>query len=376
MTAAPSGPAEVEAVGRRALRERIDAWRALCGRAREPNAFAAPEFLVPALERLDGAGAVETLFIWEDHSRGRLVGVAALALPRSRFGAARLWQSEQAGLAALCLAHDGVLGALSGLLAWLKPRSALLRLPCLDPGGPTAGALGELARRDGLAMRIANPRRRAALHASAQESFEAQLSKKRAKEWARLRRRLAERGGLAYRAGGGASDVADFLALEAKGWKGRRGTALGAAPNLRAFTGEMVEGFLARGAAEVHRLDLDGKPAAIGVVLRARDRAFFWKTAYEESLAEFSPGVLLTLEMSRALERDARVAMTDSCAIADHPMIDAIWPARIALADFAIATRPGQEARLALAAARAAASIRLREAAKRLLHPLIGAKRS
>jgi hypothetical protein len=34
-------------------------------------------------------------------------------------------------------------------------------------------------------------------------------------------------------------------------------------------------------------------------MLQSGDRSFFWKTAYEETLSEFSPGVQLVLQMCR-----------------------------------------------------------------------------
>ena len=56
----------------------------------------------------------------------------------------------------------------------------------------------------------------------------------------------------------------------------------------------------------------------------APPHAFSFKTAYDEELARFSPGVLLQLENLALLERED-IALTDSCAAPDHPMIDHIW---------------------------------------------------
>jgi hypothetical protein len=56
----------------------------------------------------------------------------------------------------------------------------------------------------------------------------------------------------------------------------------------------------------------------------APPHAFSFKTAYDEDLARFSPGVLLQLENLALLDRDD-IALTDSCAAPDHPMIDHIW---------------------------------------------------
>jgi hypothetical protein len=64
--------------------------------------------------------------------------------------------------------------------------------------------------------------------------------------------------------------------------------------------------------------------------------AFSYKTAFDEAYARFSPGVLLQCENLALLERPG-IAWTDSCAAADHPMIDHIWRERLAIAHHNVA---------------------------------------
>ena len=61
-----------------------------------------------------------------------------------------------------------------------------------------------------------------------------------------------------------------------------------------------------------------------------------FKTAFDENFARFSPGVLLQLENLAMLE-NPQVEWTDSCAAADHPMIDRIWRERRAIGRVSIA---------------------------------------
>jgi hypothetical protein len=138
----------------------------------------------------------------------------------------------------------------------------------------------------------------------------------------------------------------------------------------------MLASFARDGKLAIHLLELDGEALAVGLILHSGDRAFYWKTAYEESYAEYSPGLQLTLELSRVQQRDASIAATDSCAIAGHPMIDRLWPARLALVDCVIAIRPGSSPGLGLWAAFEAARRHLREAMKRAVNPWRGRKRS
>ncbi len=241
---------------------------------------------------------------------------------------------------------------------------------------PIARAVEALAARESLRLETLNPRRRAALPAGPTSRFEAGLDKKRRKEWARQRRRLEERGRVESTAVDGAGGVEAFLALEERGWKGARGSALGADAARAAFTREMLARFAARGQLRIHSLALDGEPIAIGLVLRSGARAFYWKTAYDERFADYSPGLQLTLDLSRRLEREPGLALIDSCAISGHPMIDRLWRARLDLVDLALALRAGPARGFALGLAAADAKKRLKELAKRAINPLLRRKRS
>ena len=58
--------------------------------------------------------------------------------------------------------------------------------------------------------------------------------------------------------------------------------------------------------------------------------AFSYKTAFDESLSRFSPGVLLQRD-NLAILSNRQITLTDSCASADHPMIDHLWRERRAV---------------------------------------------
>jgi hypothetical protein len=73
--------------------------------------------------------------------------------------------------------------------------------------------------------------------------------------------------------------------------------------------------------------------------LRSGDTAWFWKIAYDEAFAPYSPGVVLTLAVTEDLIEDETLHRTDSCATANHPMINHIWRERLELADRLIGVR-------------------------------------
>ena len=360
-----------------------EAWRSLGARALGANVFAEPAFVLNALRNFAGGDRLCLAFVWQSAPEERLIGMLVLQFPSGLFGygVARIWQSNQAGLAALLLDRDAAEAALDAVMDWIareRPKIIGLLFPTLDIAGPTAAAVKAVGLKRNVQFRQFSPRSRAILAAAAKlaRGFEASLPKKRLKEWGRQMRRLKERGEVRSRVAADAPAVEKFLALEARGWKGAQHTALGADAGLAAFTRSMLANLAQEGRLAIHLLELDGEALAIGLMLRSGDRAFYWKTAYDEAYAEYSPGVQLTLELSRTQQRDAAIAATDSCAIAGHPMIDRLWPARLALIDGVLATRPGPARGLALWLASETAKIRLKEIAKRAINPLRGRKRS
>jgi len=254
------------------------AWRDLMDRCAEPNVFADADFLLPALARLAPRRAA-TILVWSDAGRRRLIGLAAIEPPRSPLGLARIWRSEQAALAALLIDRAAPVEALGAILAWTAARAVGLRLPALESGGPVARALAEVAANGSLALEIHARRQRAALPSGPGEEFEAAIDKKRRKEWARQRRRLAEHGRLESSLLDPVVGVETFLTLEGRGWKGARRTALALNAARAAFARDMLARFAARGALRIDALTLDGEAIAVGLTLRCRERGFYWKTA-------------------------------------------------------------------------------------------------
>jgi hypothetical protein len=155
--------------------------------------------------------------------------------------------------------------------------------------------------------------------------------------------------------------------LEASGWKARRGTALaqhdGDATFIRRATAALAE----RGQCEIVTLRAGDTPVAAAIVLRHQDRAFYFKLGVDENFAKFSPGVQLTLDLTRHLCADPAIALVDSTAAPGHPMIDPIWRGRLAIGDVLIPLRRRDPTVLLV---RAALALRrtMREPARRAVH--------
>ncbi len=120
--------------------------------------------------------------------------------------------------------------------------------------------------------------------------------------------------------------LADFLALEAAGWKGKEGTALDCNQNESLFFKSLVTNGLPDGQVLMLRLMLDDKPIAMYVSLLATQPAgFCFKIAYDENLSKFSPGALLGHETTRIILDDLNLCWADSCAQPDHPLFSKLW---------------------------------------------------
>ncbi|MBP0575240.1 GNAT family N-acetyltransferase, partial [Mycobacterium tuberculosis] len=83
--------------------------------------------------------------------------------------------------------------------------------------------------------------------------------------------------------------MADVIALEARGWKGRRATALLYDDRGRAFSEAVVGALAARGAVTIDRLMVGDRTVAGLISFRLARRAWIWKTAYDEDFARHSP---------------------------------------------------------------------------------------
>ena len=135
------------------------------------------------------------------------------------------------------------------------------------------------------------------------------------------------------------SALETFLALEASGWKAKRGTALAQDDGDAAFIRRATVALAAAGQCEIISLFAGETPIASGIVLRHGDRAFFFKLGVDERFAKYSPGVQLTLELTRHLCADPAIRFADSTAAPDHPMINPIWRGRLAIGDVLIPLR-------------------------------------
>lgn len=362
----PSVSLHSERVNAEAMVGLQPAWAGLAERALEPNVFLEPAFALPLLQHSGTARRPDFLLVWQEGaatSFDRLVGLLPLMLPRHASPWPLLVRGFNHALISLgtpLLDRDFGIEAFETMLGWLAAHRPTISALCLS-GIVRDGAFHTAAARLGV------PAQRAICHLDAHEravlrrplapversTVSCFVSARRRKELGRQRRRLSEAGVRTYTSARTPSDVARaaerFLALEHNGWKGRRGTALLANQALATFTRTMSRLMAHEGKCRIDAIELDSRPVAMGIVITVGDRAHFWKTSFDETYATLSPGVQFALEFTAVQAADPTIALTDSCAVPDHPMIDRVWPDRMGIADLMIDLHPDAPSRFAWA---------------------------
>ena len=332
-----------------ALADFRDEWHDLGRRALEPNVFYDPAFALAAAP-LFGAD-VGAVLVWSKAAPQRLIGLFPARVER-RYGVLATltgWTHPYAPFGAPLIDRDEAEAAIVAFLDCVEadaklPKLLLLRFIATE--GPFAAVLSRVLARHGGAMEPFGAYARALLAPGGERVtyLDHAVGGRKLKELRRQRRRLLDKGQLRTLSDGKGGHIpralSDYLTLEAGGWKGRAGSAAARKADLRAFMTRAIEALAAQGCAQIDRLMQHGRPLAATITLRSGSTAWFWKIAYEEDVARYSPGVQLTLDTTERLLAEPDIVRVDSCATADHPMIDHLWRERLALADLLIAPSP------------------------------------
>jgi CelD/BcsL family acetyltransferase involved in cellulose biosynthesis len=328
----------------------IPAWDALAARAIEPNACYLPPWALAVAGHARGRGGALALAAFDRSAPDRLTGLMpvrwarhALSLPGPLLVSWNAYASYSVPLLDRDRAVDAA-GAMIDAASAAGARAILLQT--IATGGPAYAAIHTALEQRGLTAEILCWFRRAGLDArqAADTVLHDALSAKKLKELRRQRHRLEDKGAVSFEVtstpDGIGSALERFLCLEAGGWKGERGTAMIQHPGEAAFIREAALALSARGQFEVVRLVRNGDTLAAGLILRYGGRAFFFKIAIDETEARTSPGVQLTLELTRHFCADPAVAFADSTADSENPMIDPIWRERIDMTDVFVPLAP------------------------------------
>jgi hypothetical protein len=140
-------------------------WADLAKWAADPNPFAGPAFLIPAV-RHSARRELALLSVWSGRDQERVDGLAILHPPLVPFLIVNVWRCDRAALPALLIDRTTAPKTISAIresLAAYWPTAPALGIPWAYEKGCVGAALRELAPMRGLSRIVSNPRQRAAL---------------------------------------------------------------------------------------------------------------------------------------------------------------------------------------------------------------------
>ncbi|MFZ1775268.1 MAG: GNAT family N-acetyltransferase [Rhizobiaceae bacterium] len=343
----------------------VDELDHLCARTIEPNVFFNPRFLAPAMPRLEDREV--RLAVMRDggeyQSRLRLLMPFSIDRPSIPFGVPvmRTWSSPFGPLGTPLIDRDDPVGVLEDFFTMLsRPHlrfPKVIVFPDLRLEGAAARMLRTAAIGKNLTVLTANEFKRPMLESrlDGEAYLQNSLSSHHVRDYRRLRRRLSEKGELAYAVARSPADIRieaeNFLTLEASGWKGRERTAMAVDRFRAAFVREAVDSLAADDRCRIHTLKLGGKTIASLIVFVEAGVAYTWKTAYDETLSAFSPGTLLMMDATATHLDDPNIERTDSCAVPGHPVMSRLWKEESAMGDVVIGLSPDADRQARQAAA-------------------------
>ncbi|MCO5733694.1 GNAT family N-acetyltransferase [Rhizobium sp. SSA_523] len=314
----------------------------LSNRVMEPNVFFSGRMLAPAMPRVEDRHVQLAIIRDEKEHYGRLRLLMPFSIEKPGFalGASiiRVWANPFGPLGTPLVDAEDAAETLDNLLDALSAQQArlpeVLVLPDLRLNGRFAQLMRAVAVARNLPVAVTSPYQRPTLDSELEGDayLKSSISAHHLREMRRLWRRLEKEGDLSYSVARNPTDIRrrteEFLALEAKGWKGRKRSALISDRYRAAFAREAIGNLAEIDGVRIHTLDIDGRAIASLIVFVMAGEAYTWKTAYDEDFARFSPGKLLVMRLTDWHLDDFNITRTDSCAVPDHPIMSRLWRER------------------------------------------------
>jgi len=324
----------------------IAAWTALVTDAAEPNSFMEHWFVVPSLAYLGNEAAVRLVAVWCGE---RLIGLIAISTSTS-YGRIAIrhtvnWQSVQCFYGAPLIRRGDETQFWTVVLDHLDAADwapNFLRVMAIEEHGPAHTGLLAAAVKRQRACPTIHRHERAFLSStlSPDAYLDHALRGKKRKELRRLTHRLDELGTVTHRRFEADDDlddwIADFLLLEAAGWKGSEGAAFANTTPSEAFFRAIIAGAHDANTLDMLRIDVDGRAIAMLINFIRPPGSYSFKIAYDETFARFSPGVMIEIDNLKSILTDLQVEWMDSCAHENHPMINGLWMERRTLVQVSV----------------------------------------
>ncbi|BAV64937.1 GNAT family N-acetyltransferase [Sphingobium cloacae] len=319
-------------------------WAALSAQAGAANIFAQDWFMDAALRHAGNGHDVRLAVV--GHQRGPWLGVMPL-VAGSRFGRwpTRIWRNWSATnqfLGTPLVAAPSADMFWASLLAYLDARAGggiMLHFERFDADDPVSIALRDRCEREGRALHILHGVDRPAHRAGddAEGRADAKTQGRLRSLWRRLER---DHGPVAIAMADPARSclpwIDAFLEMEAAGWKGRAGSALGSHPATEALFRAVIERGHANGSARLASLSAGGRVIAMSSWFESATWGHGFKMTYDEDYRAYAPGQLLMRDVRERIGHRPGMSF-DTCVPRDAIHCHRLWRSQRTIIDGAVA---------------------------------------
>lgn len=351
----------------------LGCWHGLVASALEPNPFFEPEYLLPQARALDPPGEVSLLVAFDGDRwtacmpvrRGggwHRIPISSVSTSRGRPAVPSLLGTP---LIAADAAPESAAALVQSLIA--SEGASFVALEWLVEDGPVFGAIRAAIVQAGLESIEFERFERAFLRRREEpDYFERSMKGKHRGVMRRRWRKLEQSLGCEPRVVDSTrheSAVEELIEIEAASRLAERGMVLKSDPAYERFFREMCAGFAAAGRMQLHVLRCADRTLAARCNLVADPGIFYLKVAYDESLAEFSPGIRLEVESFDLFHDRPGSEWVDACSDANNETMNRLLPDRRPLVTLVL-VKPGLRARATAAAIRGVRRLRERRMAR------------
>jgi hypothetical protein len=315
------------------------AWNSLAEEATEPNPFFEPGFLALASRHFDGFSRTRLLVAQEGRAfKGLIpiVGVERARVPPRRTTTTRANPTMVSAMCTPLVDRTCVDQAIGALLEGLRGAAkcgdlpGIVSLKRVGDDGPVVESLHRKAGAAGLPIFTKDTYERGVVTRSGK--WANPLSGSRRREIGRRRRLLERDTGSELLVVDRTKDpaaVADFLTIEASGWKGQGlGMALALDPRKVAWFHEWYAYWTETGRLTVLALNLGDTSIAMQYFIRAGDGIFVYRVAHDAGYPKYGLGQMLFESAMELLYKDTDAEWMDACTDPDNAFFLAMLPER------------------------------------------------
>jgi CelD/BcsL family acetyltransferase involved in cellulose biosynthesis len=348
----------------------LSRWRRLAATAIEPNPFFEPEYLLAQALALDAVGEVALAVVTDGDAWAACVPVRRRgSWHRIPISSLSTWRGSAALPSLLgtplMSAPEAAAALVQGLVA--SEATSFIGLEWLVADGPAYAAISDAITQSGVrSIEFERLERAFLTRRPADDYFERSMKGKHRgvmrRRWKKLDQQLGGEPRLVDVTSEPAA-VEELIEIEGASKLAAGGMVLRSNPSYERFFREMCAGFAAVGRLQMHALRVGDTTLAIRCNLLADPGIFYFKVAYDEAFAQFSPGIRLEVESFHLFHARAASEWVDSCSDPGNETMNRMLPERRTLVT-RVLVKPGVRAPITAAALRAGRGLRERAMAR------------